>query len=378
MVLAGGAAAVIIAIILASSNKEPPKPPPVEAKAAPNVGWSNERVQAAVKWAEKVAKGDRIELAITTDLDAFQKFFQLGDARLVSTLSGDDRTTLKDAILESLLTKDETKLLREFTPFDGRLVDASMAAAGSGRVQLDMQAGEAVRDRYLSEATAEVSFNTRDGRYVIDGFTVTTAPREKVERKAKPRTKHDTIAKPEAKKIERDGKTFTVFEAEVVPLDHLADTPAELRTEIDRLIGELVRPGALPRELSKVRARLREIGKPAVPRLLTRFNDIKADTPEGIVQLTQIDALLRDLSGRAFGFSPAQQTVLASAKENEEARASALKQWYGWWYYYHDKPLEVGFDQEEEDLSVKRPVRTDDRSKPETTKPPKKTDAKKE
>ena len=95
-------------------------------------------------------------------------------------------------------------------------------------------------------------------------------------------------------------------------------------------------------------ARLNEIGKPAVPRLLTRFNDIKASTPEGVAQLTQIDALLRDMSGRAFGFSPAQNTVLASAADNEQARTSALKQWYAWWYYYHDKPLDVAFDKEED------------------------------
>lgn len=353
LVLGGGAAAVIVAIILASGNKDAPKDVGPVSKPQANVGWGNERVQAVAKWAEMVAKGDRIDLAISTDLDAFQKRFQLGDSRLVSTMSGDERSKLKDEILDALLTKEDTKLLREFTPYNGKLVDAAMADAATGRVALDMQAGAAVRERYVSEGTAEVSFTTRDGRYVVDGFTVTSAPREKVVPKPRTTTRHDTIAKPEAKKIERGGKTFTVFEAEITPLEHLADTPPELRSEIDRLIGELIRTDSLPRERSKVKARLREIGKPAVPRLLTRFNDIKADSQEGIVQLTQIDALLRDMSGRAFGFSPAQQTVLASAKENEDARASALKQWYGWWYYYHDKPLDIAFDKEEEDLPAK-------------------------
>ncbi|MEZ5965197.1 MAG: hypothetical protein R3F56_15290 [Planctomycetota bacterium] len=352
MVIGGGVAAVIVAIIVATSSKEPPAPVAAPPKAEPNVGWNNERVQAVAKWLQMVAKGDRIDLATSTDLDAFQRRFELGENRLVSTMSGDERTTLKDEILDALLGREDTKLLREFEPFNGRLVDASMASAGAGRVSVELQAGAAVRDRYLSEAVAEVSFTTRDGRYLVDGFTVTSPPREKVERKPKPRTRHDTIAKPEAKKVERGGKTVTVFEAEIVPLDHLADTPPELRTEIDRLVGELVRTDLVPRERSKVKARLREIGKPAVPRLLTRFNDIKADSADGIIQLTQLDALLRDMSGQAFGFSPAQQTVLAGAKENEEARASALKQWYGWWYYYHDKPLDIAFDKEE-DLSLK-------------------------
>lgn len=355
MILVGGVAVVIVAIILASGGDKPKDTTAPVVKAEPNLGWSNERVQAVVKWVQSVAAADRIELAINTDLDAFQKRFGLGDSRAVSTLSGDERTQLKDAILEDLLTKDETKLLREFIPYSGRLVDASMAESGVGRVSLDMQASADVRERYISEGNIEVSFTTRQGRYVVDGFSVTSAPKEKVVRAVKPKTKHEEIAKPEAKKIERDGKSFTVFEAEVVPLEHLADTPAALRTEIDQLIAELARADNLPRERSKARSRLREIGKPAVPRLLTRFNDIKADTTDGIAQLTQIDALLRDMSGLSFGFSPAHNTVLTSPAENEEARASALKQWYGWWYYYHDKPLDLAFDKEEEDFSKSRP-----------------------
>lgn len=349
MVLAGGAVAVVVAIILARGGKdEPANKDPGPEKPAPNVGWSNERVQAVVAWTKAVVAGDRVTLATTTDLDAFQRHFALGDQRPVSTMSGDDRTRLKDEILDALLTREETKVLREFVPYGGRIVDPDMADAGAGKVSLDVSATDAVRDKYVSEGTVELAFTSREGRYLVSGYAVTSAPREKVERVKKTRPKHDTIAKPEIKKVMRGDKEVTVAESQIVPLDHLADTPPDLRAEIDRLIDELVRPGALPRELTKVRSRLREIGKPAVPRLLTRFNDIKTDTPDGIVQLTQLDALLRDMSGRAFGFSPADNTVLASPQENEEARLSALRQWYGWWYLYHDKPLDIAFDKEED------------------------------
>jgi hypothetical protein len=350
---------VVVAVILASGGKDAPPPPPPVVAAAPNIGWDNERVQTAAKWMAAVAKNDRIELAITTDLDAFQKRFALGETRMVSTMSGDARTQLKDQILEALFTKDDTKILREFDPYNGNLVEAAMASAGAGRVALNVTARPEVRERYLSEGTVEVSFTTRENKLVVDGFSVTSPPRVKVERKPPPpKTRHDTIAKPEAKEIERDGKKIRVYEAEIVPLAHLADTAPELREEIDRLVGDLVRIELLPRERGKAKARLREIGKPAVPRILTRFNDIKADTPDGIMQLTQLDAILKDMSGQSWGYSPAQQTTLASPEENEKARASALKQWYAWWYYYHDKPLDYAFDKEddEEPLPKGRPT----------------------
>ncbi len=359
MVIGGGAVVVVIAIILSSGPDKPPPPPP-EEKAPPAIGWDTERVQTAAKWMQCVAKSDRIELAITTDLDAFQKRFVLGDARLVSTLSGDARSVLKEQIMEALFTKEETKLLREFEPYNGRLVDAAMATASAGRVSLDVSAKPEVQTRYVSpDGTIEVSFTTREGKFVVDGFTVTSAPAIKVERVVQKRPSHAEIKKPEAKEIERDGKKFRVYEAELVPLNHLADTPDALREEIDRLVPELTRADLVPRERGKIKTRLRDIGKPAVPRLLTRFLAVKADSPEGIAQLTQLDALLRDMSGQSWGFSPAQNTVLTSPKENEDARTSALKQWYAWWYYYHDKPLDFAFDKEEDEAlpaKVKKPT----------------------
>lgn len=229
-----------------------------------------------------------------------------------------------------------------------------MIDSGIGKVILQMQATAAVRDQYVSDATVEVTFRKQEGKLLVDNFGVTSQPRAK--RPDKPKAKmphHEQISG--AKIVERDvgGKKVKVLEAEIVPLPHLADTPEELRQEIDRLIPELVRMDIPPRERSKARTRLREIGKPAVPRLLTRFNDIGANTPDGVAQLTQIDALLRDMSGHAFGFSPAQNTVLSSAQENEAARQSALKQWYGWWWKYHDKPLDQNFDKEDETLFEK-------------------------
>lgn len=375
MIIGGGAVVVVLGIIIVASSGGTPPPPPPEVKAAPEMGWGTERVQLTAKWMQAIGKSDRIELAVSTDLDAFQKRFALGDSRMVSTLSGEARTQLKDQILDALLTKDETKLLREFEPYNGRLVDASMVTAATGRASLDINAKPEVRDRYVApEGSIEVSFTTRDGKLLVDGFSVTSEPKVKVEKVVKPKVRHDVIKKPDSKVVERGGKKFRIYEAEVVPLEHLADTPPELRAEIDRLIPELTRADLVPRERSKIKARLRDIGKPAVPRLLTRFNDIKADSPEGVAQLTQIDALLRDMSGQAWGFSAAQNTVLASAKENEDARQSALKQWYAWWYYSFDKPLDAAFDKEDEDAMSKRnaprPKAATDPKAPTTPKPP--------
>lgn len=346
----GAIVLIIVFAVWMAGGDDKPKPVEKPVERGPDIGWNHPTVRATATWMEMVAQDNRVDLAISTDLDAFQRRFKMTDKRPVSSLNGDERSILKDAILEHLAKSDETTLLREFEPYTGKLADVAMHTQPSGRTVLEIQARPAVRDQFISDATVEVSYQTRDGRVMVDGFQVISPPREKPKPVVKSTSGHDTIAKPEKKVIERDGKKFSVWKAEIVPLPHLADTPEPIRAEIDRLVGELVRMDAemRPRDRTRVKRRLAEIGKPAVPRLLTKFSEIPATTKDGVSQLTQIDALLRDLSGQAFGYTPAQQTVLSSAQENEDARISALKQWYGWWYYFHDKPLDAAFDKEED------------------------------
>ena len=346
----GAIVLIIVFAVWMTSGDDKPKQVEKPVERGPDIGWNHPTVRATATWLGMVADDNRVDLAISTDLDAFQRRFKMTDQRPVSSLNGDERSVLKDAILERLTKSDETKLLRDFEPYTGKLAEVAMHTQPSGRAVLEIQARPAVRDQFLSDATVEVSFLTRDGRIVVDGFQVISLPREKPKPVVKSTASHEVIAKPEKKVIERDGKKFSVWEAEPVPLPHLADTPEPIRVEIDQLVGELIRMDSemRPRDRTRVKRRLTEIGKPAVPRLLTKFCELKADTPLGVSQLTQIDALLRDLSGQAFGFTPAQQTVLSSTQENEDARVSALGQWYGWWYYFHDKPLDAAFDKEED------------------------------
>ncbi len=346
----GAIVLIVVFAVWMAGGDDKPKTVEKPAERGPDIGWNHARVQAAAKWMNMVADDNRVDLAISTELDSFQRLFKLTDKRPVSSLSGDERSQVKDAILERLTKGEETWLLRDFEPYTGKLASAAMNTDASGRVVLEVQARASVRDRFITDGTVEVSFQSRDNRIVVDGFQVTSAPREKPKPVTRSTASHDVIAKPEKKVIERDGKKFSVWEAEIVPLPHLADTPEPLRAEIDRLVTELIRmdPEMRPRDRTKVKRRLAEIGKPAVPRLLTKFSEIPATNKDGVAQLTQIDALLRDVSGQAFGYTPAQQTVLSSAKENEDARISALKQWYAWWYYFHDKPLDAAFDKEED------------------------------
>ena len=346
----GAIVLIIVFAVWMAGGDDTPKPVEKPVERGPDIGWNHPTVRATATWMGMVAEDNRVDLAISTDLDAFQRRFKMTDKRPVSSLSGDERSVLKDAILEHLAKSDETKLLREFEPYTGKLADVAMHTQPSGRAVIEIQARPAVRDQFISDGTIELSYQTHDGRIVVDGFQVISLPREKPKPVVKSTASHEVIAKPEKKVIERDGKKFSVWEAEPVPLPHLADTPEPIRVEIDRLVGELIRMDSemRPRDRTRVKRRLTEIGKPAVPRLLTKFCELKADTQLGVAQLTQIDALLRDLSGQAFGFTPAQQTVLSSAQENEDARISALGQWYGWWYYFHDKPLDAAFDKEED------------------------------
>lgn len=145
--------------------------------------------------------------------------------------------------------------------------------------------------------------------------------------------------KKSSKKTLSDGSV--VYEAEPGPIEHFEDTPLELREEIDRLYATMTNLD-LTRESSKARQALVDIGRPALPVLLTGLYLTPLDTDENAMKLNLIDQALRDITGHLTTFSPMQPIDAAA----EERRQSGIKQWFGW---YHRKANRFT-ENEEEDL----------------------------
>lgn len=123
-----------------------------------------------------------------------------------------------------------------------------------------------------------------------------------------------------------------VREREPEPLDHLEDTPPELRERIDSLIATMIDLD-LTREASRAREELVQIGRPAIPRLLTKLWEIPLDTEDQSIQVNQVVVALRDITGQYHGYEP-QELIGSAAGTTRERRLSSVKQWFAWWYIY--------------------------------------------
>ena len=83
--------------------------------------------------------------------------------------------------------------------------------------------------------------------------------------------------------------------------------------------------------MSKAKLRLQEIGKPAMPRLLTGLYEIPLDDIDNARRVQNIVSVMRKITDQYFGFEPL--TLVGSAMgTTEERRASSIKQWFAWWY----------------------------------------------
>lgn len=330
---------ILLGVVI--SNATAPRPTQVTEEAAPppvlRVGWSNERVQEVVKWVDAIAEKREFDIEVRSDLAALQS--QLGiEGTPYDQLVGEARKAMRDKILAALQTHPSTMVFRVFRPQDARLADPAMAKAPQGEVRVLL--GEPRDTENFSpnaEAHAVVRYRWEETLPKVTGWEVGKILGKRIKRK--PRYAHPPgIKKPVKKKRRLGGKEITVLEAEPAPLGHLPDTPEPLRKEIDRLIDQLMDLDASGIVANRAARRLKEIGKPAVPRLLNKFYEIKPRTRDEVLALNRVVHALRDLTGLAFGYNPREGVTQEGIGATEEERMSALKQWFAWWWKYANRP----------------------------------------
>jgi predicted Zn finger-like uncharacterized protein len=117
-----------------------------------------------------------------------------------------------------------------------------------------------------------------------------------------------------------------IYQAEMRDLPHLEDTPPELRARIDQAVVDLVDYQLTPKQNNAARAQLVEIGKPAIPILLTKIHQTAITDDDSLAKVTNLYKTLVDITGYDPGFS-----ALGTGPESEQARTTTLKAYFAWW-----------------------------------------------
>lgn len=129
----------------------------------------------------------------------------------------------------------------------------------------------------------------------------------------------------EISRVELDDGT-KLFQAEARALEHLEDTPEELRTRIDALVARLIDFDLHPRENNAAGTELVEIGRPAIPVLLTAMFETEIVDDDTLAKVGKVHHTLRDLTGYDPGFP-----ITAFEEDSDAKREIAVKAWFAWW-----------------------------------------------
>lgn len=344
--LGAGGLAVFGFIVLLINSGGGPQPARAEHKptdplASISIAWTHPRVQAIAKWANAIGEGLDLELGRFSDVAALGKQLEVPlDA---------DASSQQRAVLAALKEHQQTLVFREFFADDGKLFDRSMHDAPQGQVELSLRPRPDKGYNPDIRATVTVFFKAAAPDLRVTGFHVDYLP-PALRPKGPRHVPHADIAKPTVVERVLGGEKLLVEESELSPLGHLADTSPELRAEIDSLIAKMCDLDAPGQQFNRSSRRLREIGRPAVPRILNKMYETPMRNQQDVLVLARVVGCLRDITGMAFGYNPAD-VADTGIGATEEERMSALKQWYAWWRRNHDVDFTRAIDKADgEDL----------------------------
>ncbi len=345
-----GALLIVGTLVLMSQSGGKPAPQPVAIVPATtqlDIDRQTRREQT-LRWARAIAGNDLLTLRNYSDLPAIRQ--QLG---VDAALTGD---ALDAALLAALKTNEATRLFYEMECASSDL-SAESVQAGTGPATLYFNTRPGV-DYYDAKAGAQITIQWRmeGSQMKVGGFQLTAKP---VLRGRRPGDASRTfkpsaeIAKPKVVEVEINGRKKAVNESQPVAIAHLADTPPELQQTIDRLVADLIRsadpesPGAL---FARTTTKLKEIGKPAMPRLINALHDLYGDVNANNQKISQVTRALLDLTGMAFAYDV---VGTGDAAKDKVARESSIRQWFAWWWRFANDTYQDAIDQSEDLLAPK-------------------------
>ena len=354
---AGGIGLLFVAIMLSQGQgtdfeknaKEPEEDPVVESTADSTSFEGSPEIQAAVRVHDAAFRQQEIQVRAAMYGPRVYAWKKSLEAMAAGPAEGETEVAITDEqraawvaefealpsfrqsetlqeYSSSICSGDDRDLVANWAPYDGSIVESN-DSTGEARIQLLVSSRE---EGSFETRTIEWTLFNDHGRWMVCSWERWFSEAEKHALRVRRSKGYEKVTL-------SDGST--VHERDPEPLGHLEDTPAELRTRIDSLIATMI-DLELTREATKARNDLIEIGKPAIPRLLTKLYEIPLDTEDQSIQVNQVVTALRGITDQYFGYEPSE-IVGSAAGTTKERRDSSIRQWFAWWYRKQDKFTEA-------------------------------------
>lgn len=340
-----GAVFIIGTLVLMSRGGQQPVQQPVVA-ADPNAQLEADRQARrtqAMNWPRAITDGNLVLLRTYSDVPPLLQ--KLG---VEASLTGDAQDA---AVLAALKTNEATRLFSEMDCTNVEIAaDAVRAGSGAATYYLSVKPGVDYYDPKIG-AQITVQWRLEGTQFKVADFFLSGKPVIKGRRPGdedktfKPSAE---IAKPKTTEIEVNGRTKKVAEADPVPIAHLADTPPDLQKKIDDLVAELLRsaePDAPGHLFGRTTAQLKEIGKPAMPRLINALHGLYGDVNGNNQKISQVTRALLDLAGMGFAYDV---KGTGDAQKDKAARESVIRQWFAWWWRWANGDYQYAIDKDED------------------------------
>jgi hypothetical protein len=211
----------------------------------------------------------------------------------------------------------------------------SFVATGSPRVET-----------WTGLSEIQIEAVKKKGIWKVASFKVLHIPKKPRAKSNRTKNRHPKIAKPKVKTVKIGKKTFKVAVSKATALPHLESTSAQLRKEIDDLLAVLIDPSAPFRKMRHARTRLTEIGKPSVPRILTKMYENKGKTQADRESLRLLIDVFNDITGAELVYTPGRPDD-PNFGSPEVLRQTAIGKAFAFWYMNFKKKTFKVMDEEE-------------------------------
>jgi hypothetical protein len=329
-----GVAGVALIIVLAISQrggketKAVEAPPEVEEVYVDRTGWDSELVKAAVQLhtAAYTLDEGRLQNCLHIERTWIDRQVRGGTEPAAASeafllLAQSDVDAFVRELIVELTTGEAKDLVADWKPYDGSVISEEDEIA---IVRLQVSPVDPARG--AEKRNVEWLMAKQGTRWKAYHWERWFSPEELKSERRRRGKGYDV-------KTLSDGSV--VHEREPEPLGHLDDTPPELRARIDELYATMIDLD-LTKESSRAMMELIEIGRPAIPILLTGMFEIQLDTEEHAIQVNLIDQCLRTITGFSTGFKP-MVAEGSAAGTTQERRDSSIKQWFAWWHRKKNK-----------------------------------------
>ncbi|MFT5050906.1 MAG: hypothetical protein ACI8QZ_002312 [Chlamydiales bacterium] len=324
----GGVVVVGIALFMmfgrgSEDSTAAPKRAPVEtvtkqvAQETDGSGWDSAAVQFALEMHTAAFGQNEAQLLIAVDW-ARAWAFTHPDEGSWSEVARTRQTEIQAQVVADLTRGSASELIARWEPFDG-WIETQDNEEHLVRVRVAHREDAEAANRHVEWRLVKL-----DGRWKAYGWTrwISEEEQKAIDRGARAAVED---AKPKVvRKTLSDGSR--VIESTVRRIPYMPDTTAELREKIDGLVAELTDIEAAGRVRIKAKEGLTEIGKQAIPALLTVIAEIPHTDMDSGMKLQQVNMALMDITGHYTSFKP--HITLGATEERQE---SGLKQWFGWY-----------------------------------------------